>query len=197
MWQNLRNVWMVQLSLPVGEAPIAVSRMGTEILLSNCYRTYHNKFSLQTLTHKRIRRWMRVTLRISLGLSTLMFSLLNAHGNVCWITFEVLIEGPFVSIWMLRIISCEPNNHVRYHKLENLWDYSKNYIRHNTNCNWQMILDNVYFNTQPAPFLVLERDDFVHFRKTFGYGRVERLKSENGGSSGYFNDMYFESLWNH
>jgi len=83
MWQNLRNVRKVELSLPVGEAAVVESRMGTEMLFSNSWRTYHIEFLLQTLTHERIRRCMRVTLRKSLCLSTLMFSLLHAHGNVC------------------------------------------------------------------------------------------------------------------
>lgn len=119
---------------------------------------------------------MRVTLRISLCLSTLMFSLLHAHGNVCWSTFEVLIEGPFVSVRMLRIISCKPKNRMCKHKLENLSDYSKINIRYNICSNSQMIWDNLYFNEQPAPFLVLQGDGFVHFRNSFGHSRVERVK---------------------
>jgi len=104
-------------SLPAGVAPIVVSRIRTKTLFSNHLRTYHSEILLQTLTHERIRSCMRVTLMISLCLSGLMFSLLDAHGNVCWYTFEVLIEGPFVSVKTLRIISCEPNNHKCKHKL--------------------------------------------------------------------------------
>lgn len=121
---------------------------------------------------------MSVTLRISLCLSTLMFSLLHAHGNVCRSTFEVLIEGPFVSVRMLRIISCKPKNHMCNHELENLPDYSKINIRHNIGRSSQMIWDNLYFNKRPAPFVVLQGDGFVHFRNTFGQTRVERLKVE-------------------
>lgn len=125
-------------SLPAGVAPIVVSRIRTKTLFSNHLRTYHSEILIQTLTHERIRSCMRVTLRISLCLSGLMFSLLNAHGNVCWNTFEVLIEGPFVSVKTLRIISCEPNNHKCKHKLQHLSDYSKINIWLNTCFNWQM-----------------------------------------------------------
>ena len=171
MWQNLRNVWKVGLCLPVGEARIAESRLSTKMLFSNCCGTYHNQNLFTKVALQRIRSMSVTLLRKSLCLSTWMFSLLNAHGNVCWNTFEVLIEGPFVSIKMLRIISCEPDNHIYKRIVQNLKQHSKNKF-------WyiclRLLADELgyfLFKKHLIPQLDLQGDGFVHFRNIFGYFR--------------------------